>query len=274
MLRSFALVVAIALLASSVRASGTRVVTLVPSFADDVAAIGATAQLVGVSAFTDAPGTQGLPRVADATGVNTEAIALLRPTIVVGIPAQGRFVQVLRRAGVHVELLPDDSYEDIFTDLRRIGDLTGHQRQAAATIARLQRRTAAVRAQALRFRYRPSVFVVLGVAPIWTAGSRSYISTLIELAGGRNAADDLHAAYAEYSAEALLRRQPDILIADPATNVEASFDREPWRSLRAVQRRRVYALDPDVVERPGPNYPAGLEWLFGRIAPLARSGAR
>ena len=34
---------------------GARVVTLVPSFADDVYAIGAGAQLVAVSAFTDAP---------------------------------------------------------------------------------------------------------------------------------------------------------------------------------------------------------------------------
>ena len=259
---------------SSPPARGARIVTLVPSFADDIAAIGATRRLVGVSAFTDAPATAALPRVADATGVNAEAVALLRPTIVLGIPAQARFVQVLRRAGIPVELLPDDTYGEIFSNLRRMGELTGNRRQAADTIARLRRRTGAVRAQSLRLRYHPSVFVVLGAAPIWTAGAQSYISTLIVLAGGRNAASDLRAPYEEYSAEALLRRQPDMLIADPAANVPAWFGREPWRSLRAIRLHRVYALDPDTIERPGPRYADGLDWLFARVARVSGSPAR
>ncbi|MBV9233237.1 MAG: ABC transporter substrate-binding protein [Candidatus Eremiobacteraeota bacterium] len=259
---------------ATARGTRARIVTLVPSFADDVVAIGATARLVGVSAFTDAPGTQALPRVADATGVDTEAIMLLRPALVLGIPAQARFLQALSRAGIRVVLLPDDTYDQIFGDLRRIGALVGRERQADATIERLQRRGEAVRARAAGFRYHPSVFVVLGVAPIWTAGAQSYISTLIAVAGGRNAAADLHAAYGQYSAEALLRAQPDILIEDPATDLAAVEAREPWRTLRAVQRHDVYALDPDSIERPGPNYPKGLEWLFARIAPLSRSRPR
>lgn len=284
--RSVALVAVIALFAACARAepnrspsssspaTGARIVTLVPSFADDIAAIGATARLVGVSAFTDAPGTAALPRVADATGVNAEAVALLRPTIVLGIPAQARFVQVLRRAGIRIALLPDDTYGEIFSNLKRMGELTGKQRAAVATIARLRRRTAAVRAQSLRLRYHPSVFVVLGAAPIWTVGTQSYISTLIVLAGGRNAASDLRAPYAEYSAEALLRHQPDMLIADPAANVQAWFGREPWHSLRAVRLHHVYALNPVSIERPGPRYADGLEWLFARVARVAGAPAR
>ncbi|MBV9264305.1 MAG: ABC transporter substrate-binding protein [Candidatus Eremiobacteraeota bacterium] len=286
MTRCAALVAVIALFVACARAEqnrppssswprgGARIVTLVPSFADDIAAIGATGQLVGVSAFTDAPGAAALPRVADATGINAEAVALLRPTIVLGIPAQARFVQVLRRAGIRVALLSDDTYGEIFSNLRRMGELTGKRREADATIARLRRRTEAVRAQSLRLRYHPSVFVVLGAAPIWTAGTQSYISALIALAGGRNGASDLQAPYAEYSAEALLRQQPDMLIADPAANVQAWFGREPWRSLRAVRLHRVYALNPDTIERPGPRYADGLEWLFARVAHVAGSSAR
>jgi ABC-type Fe3+-hydroxamate transport system substrate-binding protein len=92
---------------------------------------------------------------------------------------------------------------------------------------------------------------------------------LIQLAGGTNAAGDLHAPYGEYSAEALLRHQPDILLADPATRLASSLDREPWRSLRAVQLHRLYELDPDVIVRPGPNYNEGLQWLVERLTPLA-----
>lgn len=246
-----------------------RVVTLIPSFADDVYAIGAGRQLAAVSAYTDAPAAQRLPRVADAASVDVEAIVALRPSAVVGIPAQARSVEPLRRAHFPVYLLADDTYPEIFSNLRAIGALTGHGREAAATIGRLQRETAALVTRTRGFARRPSVFVVLGSGPIWTAGSGSYITKLIELAGGRNAAGDLRAAYGEYSAEALLRDQPDLLVTDPASHLEALADREPWRSLKAVRLRHVYAIDPDVLERPGPNYNEGVARLLERIAPLA-----
>jgi ABC-type Fe3+-hydroxamate transport system substrate-binding protein len=231
------------------------VVALVPSFADDLFAIGAGSQVVAVSAFTDVPQAKSLPRIADYSSVDAEAIVGLRPTVVVGIPAQARLVEPLRRAHIPVALLADDTYDQIFADLRQIGTLTGREREAAATIARLQRETAALHARTKRFVRRPSVFVVLGSGPIWTAGSNSYINTLIQLAGGTNAA--------------LLRDQPDILLADPATRLASSLDREPWRSLRAVQLHRLYELDPDVIVRPGPNYNEGLQWLVERLTPLA-----
>jgi cobalamin transport system substrate-binding protein len=254
-----------------VKAGGaSRVVALVPSFADDLYAIGAGSQLVGVSAFTDVPQAKRLPRVADASSVDVEAIVALSPSVVIGIPSQSRFVQPLQRAHIPVVLLPDDSYEQIFRNLKIVGALTGRQRQAAATVARLQRETAALHAPTQGFARRPSVFVVLGSGPIWTAGSGSYITTLIALAGGRNAAGDLHAAYGEYSAEALLRAQPDLLVADPATHLDAIVDREPWRSLRAVRLHRVYDVNPDIIERPGPNYNRGVRWLLDRVSPLAR----
>lgn len=246
-----------------------RVVTLVPSFADDVYAIGAGMQLVGVSAFTDAAQAKGLPRVADASSVDAEAILALRPSLVIGIPAQARLTEPLRRARVRVVLLPDDSYASIFENLDAIGVLTGHARQAKATVARLRCETARLHARTKKYARTPSVFVVLGVAPVWTAGAQSYISTLIAIAGGTNAASDLRAAYGQYSAEALLRRQPDLLIADAALRLDAVADREPWRSLRAVQLHRFYAIDPDLIERPGPSYNDGIRWLVDRIKPLA-----
>ena len=164
------------------------IVTLVPSFADDLYALGAGRELVAVSAFTDDRRAVALPRVADATGVDVEAIVALRPRLVLGIPSQARATEPLRRAHLRVVLLSDDGYDRIFENLRAIGALAGRQREATGTIARLQRETARLRERAQRFAWQPRVFVVLQTAPIWTAGGGSYISKLISLAGGRNAA--------------------------------------------------------------------------------------
>ncbi len=72
--------------------------------------------------------------------------------------------------------------------------------------------------------------------------------------------------YAQYSAEALLRLQPDAIVAGGDTGIRALLDREPWRSLRAVREKHVFILaDPGVMERPGPNYNEGLSWLIEHL---------
>jgi iron complex transport system substrate-binding protein len=246
-----------------------RIVALMPSIVEDFFAVGAAAEIVGVSAYSDAPGAKGLPVVADFSSVDSEKIVALRPDVVVGIPAQARLVEPLRRAGIRVVLLPDDGYRDIFTNIVAAGDLSGHTREANELASRLSRETAQLHARTATFKRKPSVFVVLGTGPIWTAGKTSYIATLIALAGGRNAADDLHAAYGQYSPEALLREQPDAIVSDPSVHLDAVLRSEPWRSLNAVRGKHVFTVNPAaMLERPGPNYNEGLRWLVERLTPL------
>lgn len=253
---------------SGAGASG-GIVTLVPSFADDVYALGAGRQLVAVSAFTDDRRAAALPRVADSSSVDVEEIVALRPNLVIGIPSQARLVESLRRAHLRVVLLPDDGYDRIFTNLQTIGALAGRPREAAVLVARLARETAQLHARTYRFAWHPRVFIVLDSAPVWTAGSASYISKLVTIAGGRNAAADLGAPYASYSSEALVEDRPDVLIADRAAHLDAVLDREPWRSLRAVRLHRVYSVDSDLLERPGPRYNDAIRWLVDRLSPVA-----
>jgi iron complex transport system substrate-binding protein len=255
--------------AASKPAAGGGIVTLVPSFADDVYALGAGRQLAAVSAFTDDPRAAALPRVSDANSVDAEAIVALRPELVLGIPSQARLAEPLRRAGLRVVLLSDDGYDQIFANLSTIGALTGRAKEAQATISRLQRETAGLQQRAQRFAWHPRVFVVLQAAPIWTAGTSSYISRLIAIAGGRNAAQ-LKTPYAQYSAETLVSNQPDVLIADRIAKLDAVLDRQPWRSLRAARLGRVYEAQPDLLERPGPQYNDAIRWLIARLEPIAR----
>ena len=247
-------------------AAAPRIVSLIPSLTEDLFAIGAGAQVVGTSQFTDYPlAAARLPQVASFAAIDAEKIVGLHPDVVVGIPAQATQAADLRRAGLRVVLMNDDGYDDIFADLRTLGALSGHVREASALEARLRARTAQL-VRAIPPGRPPRVFVVLQVTPIYTVGERSYIARLIALAGGRNAAVDLPAAYGRYSAEALVALQPDVIVADHASGVSAVLDQSPWSSLRAVRAKRVYVIDDtDLLERPGPRYVEGLTWLIGRL---------
>jgi len=250
-----------------------RIVTLVPSFAEDVCAIGACGQLVGVSKFSgDVPGASAKAVVGDFTNVDSERIIALHPDIVAGIPSQMRLVAPLQRAGIRVVFIPDDSYDDIFTGLQTLGRLTGHAAQARAEISALKSETARLHATVARRAYRPSVFFAIGIEPIWTVGPSSYIGRLIELAGGRDAAADLPSPWGEYSDEALIRAQPDAIVAGHDTNLTSVEAQEPWRSLRAVREGHVFAISDPRIEnalfRPGPHYNEGLRWLIERLSSL------
>jgi iron complex transport system substrate-binding protein len=170
-----------------------------------------------------------------------------------------------------VLLLRDDSYEDIFRNLVAIGTITGHRDAAIALVARLQARTHALVRSVKARKRKPSVFVVLGNAPVFTVGNGSYIENLIVMAGGRNAASDIHAPYARYSAEALVARQPDVLIVDPDVHLTDVLNQPPWNALRAVKQHRVYTLpNAAILERPGPRYNEGLTWLIATLNRAAR----
>ena len=241
--------------------------SLVPSMTEDLFAVGAGDRVVGVSSYTDyPPQAKRLPVVATFASIATERIVELHADLAIGIDAQDRLAGDLRRANVPVVLLHDDRYEDIFRNLLTIGTTTGHHADAVALVERLRARTSAlVRGVKPRAR-KPAVFVVLGVAPVFTVGKGSYIATLIDMAGGRNAAADVNAPYARYSAEALVARQPDLLVVDPSVRLNDVLAQPPWNALRAVKQHHVYTLpDAAILERPGPRYNDGLAWLIDAI---------
>jgi ABC-type Fe3+-hydroxamate transport system substrate-binding protein len=248
------------------RGAAHRIVSLIPSLTEDLCAIGAQKDLIAVSVFSeDIPCARSLPAVDNYASIDVEKIVALHPDLVVAIPSQRALATPLVRAGVRVVFLRDDRYRDIFADIVRLGALAGRSKAAAAEVARLARETARLRRSVPKWK-RPRVFVVVQAQPIWTVGAQSYIASLITLAGGSNASAGLHQPYAQYSSEALLRAQPDVVIAGRDAGLAPLTDREPWRSLRAVQMRRLYYYDPSLLDRPSPRYNQALRWLIARLS--------
>jgi iron complex transport system substrate-binding protein len=275
-LAAFALAVLASACAAPTHAKGgsphaPRIVTLMPSFAEDLCAIGAGPQIAAVSQFSQAAAcARRAPAVANFASIDAEKIVSLHPDVVVAIPAQRMLTAALSRAGVATVFMRDESYADIFSNIRELGSISRRDAAASRLIARLQARTRALQATE-HFSRRPNVFVVLQAQPIWTVGPQSYISTLLKMAGARNAVRQLPGSYAQFSPEALVALQPDAIVAGSDTQLPTLLSREPWRSLRAVREKHVFILsDPGVLERPGPRYNEGLSWLIERLRSLSQ----
>lgn len=246
-----------------------RIVSLMPSLTEDLCALGAGKQLVGVSAYSEDTCAKNVPQVNNFASMDAERVIRLHPDAIVAIPAQQRMTAAVRSAGIRVYFLSDATYADLFTDIEKLGKISGREKRARTLAASLRARTAQLRAGE-RYRRSPSVFFVEQSLPLWTAGPQSYIATLIALAGGRIATQSLQQPYAQYSTEALARLDPDAIVATGDARLEAVLSREPWRSLRAVRQHRVFILqDGALIARPGPRYNEGLSWLIARLRPLA-----
>lgn len=229
-------------------AAGMRIVSLAPPFTEDLFAIGAGPEVVGVDAFSDRPpAARRLPRVGGLRDVNAEAVIALHPDLVVGFPYEAARLADLSRAGLRTEMLPLNDLHDDLHAIERLGVLSGHEVQARELVRSLRARLAAIAAAAKRTR-RLSAFVSLG--GMGSAGGGSYVDELLTLANLRNVAGGVKRPWLTFSSEDVLRAQPDVIVVpDRAPRLTG----EPWSHLAAVRAGRIVSVPEDDLLRPGPR---------------------
>lgn len=230
----------------------TRIVALAPHLAELVYAAGAGAQLVGVSAYTNYPAAaSSLPVVGDAFRIDQEQLALLRPDLLLvwasGTPAH--IVDALRQRGYRLELIRTHTLADIVTALQRIGALTGNLDTAASAAQRLEARLQQL-ADAWREAAPIRVFYQVSLRPLYTVNGQHYISELISLCGGQNVFADLNELAPMVSEEAVLERNPEVLLAADTGEATAFAHWHHWQELAANRYQNHFVVPADVVARP------------------------
>lgn len=254
-----------------------RIISLAPSNTEILFALGAGSQVIGRDEFSDYPeAATSLPVVGGSMGkYNLEEIVRLQPDLVlaaaINTPEQ---VKALEDLGLTVYYLanPND-LDELNANLQLIGRFTGREKEAGQLVASLQQRVAAVEKTLENVSARPKVFYELDAtdpAKPWTAGPGTFITTLIDMAGGESIGAGLPSQWAQISQEELLLQNPDIiLLGDAAYGVtpEQVASRPGWETLKAVKNQQVYPFDDDLVSRPGPRLVDGLVALAKIIHP-------
>ncbi len=230
----------------------SRIVTLAPNLAELVFAAGAGDALVGVSAYSDyPPAVEALPLVGDAFTIDQERLALLRPDLLLawesGTPAH--VVDELRQAGYAVEVIRTRSLDDIAAALARIGTLAGTKQQALEVAAEFSAALqelgdAYVDAEPIR------VFYQVSSRPLYTVGREHFASELIALCGGRNVFADLDELAPAIDVEAVIDRNPEVMLAgdDAGSNAFTEWDR--WPAIAANRYGNRFLLPGDELSRP------------------------
>ncbi|MDZ7870059.1 MAG: cobalamin-binding protein [Rheinheimera sp.] len=233
-------------------AQSPRLVVLAPHLVEQLYSIGAGGMIVGTVEHADYPAEAvTIPRVGNYAGLQLESILALKPDLVVfwqsGSPAAE--ISQLQRLGIRTAGFEPKTLDDIATDLERLGDLIGQP-----TRARQQATTVRLRLTALRQLYQQKktvrVFYELWDEPLSTIGPGAWPLQALQLCGAENIFADASGAYPLVSAEALLQRQPDLIVQPVSTTEPRRLtDYSRFSSLKAVQLQQRAQPNADLLHR-------------------------
>lgn len=248
-----------------------RVVVIAPALAEMLAALDLLDRVVGIGQF--GPWPESIAGKTEAGGYdnpNIETLLELETDLLLNTKSQAasdvhRQLDVL---GIEVMALDTSTYEGVFDALLAIGKKFNRVQQARKLVRDMREGIAAVekRSEGLPLR---KVLVVVGREPLYVAGPGSHIDRLIRLAGGSNIAQDALSAYQQMSLEAILERQPEVIIDTSLNQPTAPRGNQPgdwkqWPFLPAVKRQQVHWVDPSQLVIPGMRLPE-MTRLMGRF---------
>jgi len=254
-------------------ASGSRYISLAPSTTEILFALGLDDEIVGVSSFCNyPPRAKNKESIGSFSSPNIEKILSLKPDHIfcTGLE-QKTAIESLKRYGLPVYVADPKNIQELLTSIQEIGHLTKKDTQAQALIAAMNNEINLItrQTQSIPQAQRLKVFIEIWFDPLTTAGNASFIDELITLAGGINIAKDTLRPYSIYSAEEVIKRNPDcIFLAYMTQNkpVELVKKRLGWHQINAVRNNRIYNdIEPEIVLRPGPRITQGLRMLFEKL---------
>jgi ABC-type Fe3+-hydroxamate transport system substrate-binding protein len=248
-----------------------RVVSLIPASTELLFAIGAGPAVVGRTEWCDfPPAAAAVPSLGPGINPNLEAVLSARPDLVIlyNSAQHAGVASRLRELGLPAIRINTDALADVPRIAGLLGRLTGHAREADSLSAVFD--TALVSATAdSALSPRPKVLLLVWEQPPMTIGRGSFLSELVERAGGENLFADVSTSSGPVSIEAVSVRDPDLILT--ASAGPASFAGRPeWQVVRAVRERRFLRLSGSEYDRPGPRSPRAIRTLSSRLREAVR----
>lgn len=250
---------------SNSKAIPQRVISINPAATEIIFELGFQDKLAGVSDYCLFPAeTVKIDKVGGVINPNFERISTLVPDLII---IQGKCDDIVKYCDLKkIDYMNINlrTISEIYDGIQILGDKLGCQSEADILCRKIRSEVGSVKSM-FNTSVKKKVFFSLyrlpgSLASITTVGNKTFLSELIEVAGGENVFNDLEQGYPVISKESLLKRQPDIII-EPYTHSGSSMSSkeevlQDWKMLakmNAVINNEVYLIDSELVLKPGPR---------------------
>lgn len=254
------------------------IVTLAPSLAEMVVALGHGDQIVGYD--TNCVGLEGLDpdaAVFDLVAPDMEQLAALEADLVLvsnmTLYDQTSPFQQLVDLGVCVACVPNsESIEGIESDIAFVAAVLGEAEAGRELIDGMREKLDAIAAtaQTIPEAERKTVYFEISAAPyMYSCGTGTYLNEMMELIGAENILTDQE-GWLSVEAETVVAADPDVILTnvnyidDPVGEILA---RDGWAGMTAVADGQVYYIDNMASSLPNQNIVTAVEQMAQAVYP-------
>ncbi len=249
-----------------------RVISIGPNITEIIFALGKSDKMVGRSEYCDYPEeAKSIESVGAIEDPSIEKITELRPDLViVSTHFKKEVVKKLEELGIKVaSFYGQESFEGVYSTIEKVGMVLNAEENGEKLISEMKTKVQNV-LDKVKDKARPSVYYVVSFGKMgdYTAGSDTFMGQMIEMAGGKNAADDVKGW--SYSLEKLMEKNPDIMICSKYYDFKKGIEgTNGYKDLEAVKKGKLYEIDNNLLERQGVRLADGLTELAKIIHPEA-----
>jgi iron complex transport system substrate-binding protein len=233
---------------------GLRIVTLGPRLTEQVFELGHGQDIVGNTIYCTRPSAaQKIQKVGNVIEINVEAIASLKPDLILGTDLNDpKRIERLRQLGFKVVIFTQPAnFEGICREYVEIGRLLGKEKEATHRVEVLKKEVEKIAIQTAKGPRR-RVFFQIGINPLWTLPDQSFMQDYLKYANAINVATNV--GYGQISLEQVVASDPEVILI-ALMDSEAKEAMAVWKnypSLSAVKRGHVHLIDTTMATSPTP----------------------
>jgi len=253
-----------------------RIVTAGGSITEIIYALSAQDELVGVDMTSTYPEqVKQLPQINHWHQLNIEGILSLKPSLFItwqdSEPKQ--IFDQLRQAKVNVLQLQrvPNNLQLLLSNIKLIAKAIHREPQGEALIAKINHQVQSVQQQIAAQQSSPRVLFLFSMSGITqVSGKNTVADSIMTLAGGENVAT--HHFYKNYSNEALITANPDIIIVT-SQSLQAMGGKENLAKIAGVthtnawKHNRIVDIDQALILGMGPRIGDAIEILYRGFYP-------
>lgn len=245
-----------------------KVISLYGALNDLLISLGAVDKIVArTKADENIKEIAHLPSIGTHMRPNPELVIAQKPDLVLQLKGRTEALanlDVLKGAGIPTVVFEIESFQDLFTVTRQLGEIMDKEQEARNLIEDWQRRLDRLEKKGPQ--KKPRVFYEARYPNLLAAGAKGIINDIIHTAGGINIVEQPK-KLARVNEEFLFLKDPDAYIIQegPMNPAPEPFNQRPgFENLKA--RERVLYVDERKFSRPGPYSIEAAEklheWLF------------
>lgn len=235
-----------------------RIISLYSSHTENLFELGLDKEIIGVGTSDTYPEEAAKKKVYDYRG-DPETIIKAKPDVVLMRTSMSKmyagFVKTLQDSGIQVVSLYPEKFSDFDKYIDKLAMITGKEKEAKIKLDEFHKELNEIKAKSDKITVKKKVFLETTANGYKTCGKNSFAWTSIEIAGGRNIAEDVtgdksSASYAAFGEEKLLSKANEIEVyiaqkgpMNTAVSEDIIKKRPGFNTIKAVKNNKIVIID-------------------------------